>query len=83
MAGKTVTLLRIVAQRYRLWPGPVFPAMNSRTLDPVMHLTAWNRAVVADFTFDTPLNSLLIRDSLFAIRNYVAAVDLEESALCR
>ena len=34
-----------------------FPAMNSRTLDRVMHLT-WNRAVAADFTFDTPLNRL-------------------------
>ena len=31
--------------------------MNSRTLDRVMHLT-WNRAVAADFTFDTPLNRL-------------------------
>ena len=36
-----------------------FPAMNSRTLDRVMVLT-WNRAVAADFTFDTPLNSLFV-----------------------
>ena len=36
-----------------------FPAMNSRTLDRVMHLTR-NRAVAADFTFDTPLNRLFV-----------------------
>ena len=33
--------------------------MNSRTLDRVMPLTR-NRAVAADFTFDTPLNSLFV-----------------------
>ena len=41
--------------------------MNSRTLDRVMTLT-WNRAVAADFTFDTPLNSRLIRYSWFVVR---------------
>lgn len=33
--------------------------MNRRPLDRVMPLTR-NRAVAADFTFDTPLNSLFV-----------------------